>query len=174
MLQDWARGVGTVGAGLTTGLMLSQTLWTYPAIFSAQTLAPRDRLHLWSKLYDKGAFTNAVLLTPLSTVCLLIAAYLARAPPSYLAANLVARNRRAVLALSALAVFATTPYTMALMMGPITQLKQTEQAIIKDAENYNGAVETDTLIQRWLSLHRGRIVLAGTGFVLAVAELVCV
>lgn len=41
---SFARAIGTLGAGITTGLMLSIPLWQMPATAKVETLAPRDRL----------------------------------------------------------------------------------------------------------------------------------
>lgn len=41
---SFARAIGTLGAGITAGLMLSVPLWQIPASFKVDTLALRDRL----------------------------------------------------------------------------------------------------------------------------------
>ncbi|KAI5476193.1 hypothetical protein MNV49_000354 [Pseudohyphozyma bogoriensis] len=169
-IQDWARVVGTVGAGTMSGLMLSGPLWAFPAMFDVETLEAGDRLRLWSKLFDHGKAT-AVLLLPLSSFSFLLSSFFTIPPPSYLSFNLIARNRRSVLLLAAGLLLANMPYTGVLLQPINKKLQSAEREVVESTEGKT-LTDTDTLIKQWLKLHKGRFALSFTAFVLGVAELV--
>lgn len=53
----FARAVAVVGLGTSFGLQASLPLWSMAALYEVPTLAPRERLHLWSRHYTRGAYT---------------------------------------------------------------------------------------------------------------------
>ncbi|GAA5969902.1 hypothetical protein JCM21900_004186 [Sporobolomyces salmonicolor] len=155
-LLTLSRCTAAVGLGLASGLMLSLPLWTIPTIFSVPTLAPRDRLHIWSKIFDRG-FTTAKAIFPAASLVFALSAWAAKAP--------------AILALCSVLTFSLGPYT-ALVLGQLNRkLKQAEADILADPAHGNGAVETDYLIQDWVKAHTVRCALPATAFLLAIAEL---
>ncbi|GAA5887829.1 hypothetical protein JCM5296_001781 [Sporobolomyces johnsonii] len=177
-LLTLSRCTAAVGLGLASGLMLSLPLWTMPTIFSVPTLAPRDRLHIWSKVFDRG-FTTAKAIFPAAGLLFALSAWATKAPVPYLPSSWIGRNRKArshslhlvILALCSVLTFSIGPYT-ALTLGPINRkLKQAELDILADPPHGNGAVETDYLIQDWTKYHTLRCALPATAFLLAIAEL---
>ncbi|GAA5857875.1 hypothetical protein JCM1840_000946 [Sporobolomyces johnsonii] len=192
-LLTLSRCTAAVGLGLASGLMLSLPLWTMPTIFSVSTLAPRDRLHIWSKIFDRG-FTTAKAIFPAAGLLFALSAWATKAPVPYLPSSWIGRNRKArshslhplriegltqanigtsqvILALCSVLTFSIGPYT-ALTLGPINRkLKQAELDILADPPHGNGAVETDYLIQDWIKYHTLRCALPATAFLLAIAEL---
>lgn len=69
-----------------------QPLWILPSL-DAVPISSKDRLHLWSKVYDNGKAT-ALSIFPICTVLFATSAWKAQAPALYLPANFIARNRK--------------------------------------------------------------------------------
>lgn len=65
-LRDRAGADSSERVRYFAGLTLSVSLWTFPTIYSVETLAPRDRLHLWSSTFDAGKVRSS-----LSSVCII-------------------------------------------------------------------------------------------------------
>ncbi|GAA6060995.1 hypothetical protein JCM10212_000681 [Sporobolomyces blumeae] len=143
-----ARAVATVGLGVATGIMAS--------------------LAIWSRIYDKGKAT-AQLTFPPATLLFAYAAYAAEAPPAFLPATFIARNRKLILALCSSLSASVIGYTVAFLMPTIKTLKGEE---VRLATGSKSTVSTDDLIfNTWAKGHLVRFSFAATGFVLAVAEL---
>ncbi|KAM0752808.1 hypothetical protein T439DRAFT_323424 [Meredithblackwellia eburnea MCA 4105] len=165
-----ARGIATLGIGASLGLQLSFPI-LFKSAFNTDTLAPRDRLHLWSKTLSQIQPVN----TPLSAIVIgsfSYASWAALAPPSWLQANLFARHRKATLLTSALLIAATLPYSVLFVFDKDKRLKDLEAKIIKDPTGSNGTAESDLWLQEWSRLHYVRIGASAIAFVLAVTELV--
>ncbi|KAI5476183.1 hypothetical protein MNV49_000344 [Pseudohyphozyma bogoriensis] len=169
-VQDWTRLIGTVGAGVMAGLQISAPLWSFPALFAAP-LSPKGRLIWWSKFFDNG-MASVLVLIPLSTASFLISAYYTPDPSPYPSSTFIQRKSRAILLASAGLMFGILPYTMAFLQPINSKLKATEKELIKSGEAKSTAVDTDSLIKRWLTLHNVRAVMSTTSLALAVAELV--
>ncbi|GAA5984095.1 hypothetical protein JCM10908_006049 [Rhodotorula pacifica] len=168
------RSTAVVGLGVATGLMASYPLFSWPAMYSADSpLDVKGRLNLFWHLYSQGAKTMKALLPSLSAL-LAYASFATREPASYLPATFIGRHRKAVLGTAAVLVLANLPYTIALIMPTNNRLKA-----IKDAKTSGAGAEAATtdaevnqlIRKRWMSLHFGRILLCGTAFLLSVAEL---
>lgn len=57
----FARAAAVVGLGTAFGFQSSISLWSMPIFFKVPTLSARDRLHLWSELFDRGMYTMVPL-----------------------------------------------------------------------------------------------------------------
>ncbi|GAA6022297.1 hypothetical protein JCM11491_005256 [Sporobolomyces phaffii] len=161
-----ARSIATVGLGTVTGLMLSIPLWILPSL-DAAPITPKDRLHLWSKVYDSGKATMLSIL-PVCTVLFATAAYKVEPRALYLPATFVTRNRKIILALCSSLSASVIGYTVAFLMPGIQRLKKAESDVVADVKP---TFSTDQAIKQWGQLHLVRIAFAATGFVLGVAEL---
>ncbi|GAA5874828.1 hypothetical protein JCM16303_002999 [Sporobolomyces ruberrimus] len=161
-----ARSVATLGLGAATGLMLSIPLWILPA-HEAAPISAKDRVHLWSKVYDQGK-ASALTLFPLCTLLFAGSAYNARAPELYLPATFIARNRKIILSLCSALSASVIGYTVAFLMPGIKALKEAESSLSGGGKP---TFSTDEAIARWGRLHLVRLGFAATGFALAVAEL---
>ncbi|GAA5838535.1 hypothetical protein JCM5353_003130 [Sporobolomyces roseus] len=161
-----ARSIGTVGMGVATGIMASIPLWVMPSLYSVP-ICPKDRLHLWSKIYDNGK-TTALTLFPTSTILFALAAYSVETPALYLPANFIARNRKIVLALCSSLSASVVGFTIAFLMPGIKRLKKEEADLTAGALP---SFSTDEAIQEWGQKHLIRLAFAATSFGLAVAEL---
>ncbi|GAA5893923.1 DUF1772 domain-containing protein [Sporobolomyces salmoneus] len=163
----FARSVGTVGLGVATGLMLSIPLWIQPSL-EAAPISSKDRLHLWSKVYDQGKAT-ALTIFPVCSVLFATSAWRAESPALYLPANFVARNRKTILALCSSLSASVIGYTAAFLMPGIKRLKGAESDFVTGQKP---SFSTNEEIKKWGKLHLLRTAFAATGFVLGVAELV--
>ncbi|GAA5844046.1 hypothetical protein JCM3766R1_004057 [Sporobolomyces carnicolor] len=164
-----ARSVATVGLGAATGIMLSIPLWILPSL-DAVPISSKDRLHLWSKVYDNGKAT-ALSIFPICTVLFATSAWKAQAPALYLPANFIARNRKIVLSLCASLSASVIGYTVAFLMPGIKRLKGAEAEYSAGKSRQKPSLATDEEIKQWGYLHLVRLGFAATGFVLGVAEL---
>ncbi|KAK4047958.1 hypothetical protein OIO90_005996 [Microbotryomycetes sp. JL221] len=172
-LLSFSRAAGTVGLGIAAGYLTGISASTMPVLFSIDTLAPRDRLHFWSKTYDVGKSHMAPTFF-LTSALFSYSTYAAIAPATWAPANWIARHRKYVLGACAASALFNVVFTVAAMGKTIKAGKSAEAKIIKDASTGNGQEETDYIIQDWASLHTVRTVNTIIAFVLAVAELVSV
>ncbi|GAA5947921.1 hypothetical protein JCM3765_007030 [Sporobolomyces pararoseus] len=161
-----ARSIGTIGLGTATGLLLSIPIWILPSHERAP-ITSKDRLHLWSQVYDLGKST-ALTIFPLCTLLFAGSAWKAEAPELFLPANFIARNRKIVLSLCSSLSVSVIGFTVAFLMPGIKRLKGAESDY---TAGQKPAFSTDEEIKKWGQLHLVRLGFAATGFVLAVAEL---
>ncbi|ORY84102.1 hypothetical protein BCR35DRAFT_303158 [Leucosporidium creatinivorum] len=168
----FARGISAVGLGLLAGFQVTISTSSIHTIYQVPTLAPRDRLHLWSRIYDNGA-SLVIPAIPTLTLILSTAAYFAKAPALWAPGNWIGRHRSAVLATAAVLVFGNGVWTGLVMLPDIKVMKKMEENIIKDGAEASGKVDTDTFIQRWLTRHHFRTLITTSAFILSVAELAC-
>ncbi|GAA5925599.1 DUF1772 domain-containing protein [Sporobolomyces koalae] len=161
-----ARTVATVGIGAASGLVLSIPAWILPAL-DAAPISPKDRLHLWSQIYDNGKAT-ALTVFPTCAILFAVAAFKAEAPALYLPANIIARNRKLVLALCASLSASVVGFTGAFMMPAIKRMKKEESDLVAGSKP---TFSSDEAIKKWGQQHLVRVAFATTTFALAVAEL---
>ncbi|GAA5921667.1 hypothetical protein JCM3775_001754 [Rhodotorula graminis] len=165
-----ARSTACVGLGLCAGLTWSVPAWTWPALYRPDsTLAPAQRLAIWSKLYSQGKSTM-IALVPTTSALLVYAAWAVHPPQVYLPAGWVARHRKGVLGAAATTTLAIFAWTVVAMEGLNGSLK----ALERDSTAGRTPVlpSHDALIRtRWAKLHLVRCVLATTAFVASVTEL---
>lgn len=70
-------------------------------------------------------------IVPISSVSFALAAFLSAPPALYLPTNIISRNRRATLSLSAILLFSSIPYTYMIIIPRVERLKRIERAIVK-------------------------------------------
>ncbi|KAM0748932.1 hypothetical protein T439DRAFT_327435 [Meredithblackwellia eburnea MCA 4105] len=164
VLLPVTRGLSLVGTGLAAGITSSIPLWTYPTIFGVKTLSTRDRLHLWSGLFDNGKMTMTILI-PLSTIAI-----------GATAAMVTGRKRTAILSVAAATIFSFLPFTAIAIIPGVNVLKAIESDVVKRDGDKPGSAsvssDVDSKLWDWHNLHGVRVGLAWLAFGLVAFEAV--
>ncbi|WFD44344.1 hypothetical protein MPSI1_003012 [Malassezia psittaci] len=147
------RGVGIFGSASFFGMTLSISTITLPMLFRHKQISTRERVELWSDLYDLVT-QRWVPFGLLSSAAYAVAAY-------------TTRQDKTLPIAAAISMFSVLPLTLTLVMPYVKKLK----ALIKSDDKVLN-IEGDSTLKTWGVLHWSRTLAAGTAAVLGLVDLV--
>ncbi|GAA5887959.1 hypothetical protein JCM6882_000816 [Rhodosporidiobolus microsporus] len=171
-----ARSVAVAGLCISAGVMGTIPFLSLPLLFTPGThLTPDVRLHLWSRLFDRvsGAMKPWIMVN--AALSAVVAWQVKDGSGLVGEGNWWGKNRRIILALSALFNFLIAPYSMGFLYPINARLKRVEAGLSKhDSSDARAAAahEADVVLERkWPRVYTGKLVLGLVALGLAVGEL---
>ncbi|GAA5820651.1 hypothetical protein JCM11251_003095 [Rhodosporidiobolus azoricus] len=172
----FARSLAVAGLGIGTGVMATIPFLSIPVLFSPNThLTPDVRLRLWSRLFDRisGAMAPWTMIN--AALSALVAWQVRDGRGLTLEGNWWGRNRKIILAFSALSNLLIAPYSIFILYPINRRLKSIEADLSKHDDHAARAAtahQADLILEsKWPRVYMGKVVLGAIALGLAVGEL---